>query len=92
MTNVSVTYIAFGSYSEISSQLMQLIGQGLLKCGRPFLWLIREGGTGEKDGGKLSCKDELEKQEKILSWCSRVEVLEHPSVGYFLTHYGWNLT
>ncbi|KAK4733984.1 hypothetical protein R3W88_008245 [Solanum pinnatisectum] len=78
----SVIYIAFGSYSEISSQLMEEIGQGLLKCGRPFLWME----------DKLSCKDELEMQGKILSWCSQVEVLKHPSVGCFLTHCGWNLT
>ncbi|KAG5588854.1 hypothetical protein H5410_049288 [Solanum commersonii] len=64
MTKESVIYIAFGSYSEISSQLMEEIGQGLVKCGRPFLWVIRE----EKEGGypeeKLTCKEELEKQRE----------------------------
>ncbi|XP_055812020.1 UDP-glycosyltransferase 75C1-like [Solanum dulcamara] len=88
----SVIYIAFGSYSEISSQLMEEIGQGLLKCGRPFLWVIRKGKNGEQLKEKLSCKDELEKQGKIVSWCSQVEVLKHPSVGCFLTHCGWNST
>ncbi|WMV48371.1 hypothetical protein MTR67_041756 [Solanum verrucosum] len=92
MTKESVIYIAFGSYSEISSQLMEEIGQGLIKCGRPFLWVIRE----EKEGGypeeKLTCKEELEKQEKIMRWCSQVEVLQHPSLGCFLTHCGWNST
>uniref|UniRef100_M1DKE9 Glycosyltransferase n=1 Tax=Solanum tuberosum TaxID=4113 RepID=M1DKE9_SOLTU len=88
----SVIYIAFGSYSEISSQLMEEIGHGLLKCGRPFLWVIREGQDGDKMEDKLSCKDELEEQGKIVSWCSQVEVLKHPSVGCFLTHCGWNST
>ncbi|KAG5632865.1 hypothetical protein H5410_004582, partial [Solanum commersonii] len=67
----SVIYIAFGSYSKISSQLMEEIGHGLLKCGRPFLWVIREGQDGDKMEEKLSCKDELEKQGKIVSWCSQ---------------------
>ncbi|KAH0730455.1 hypothetical protein KY289_001643 [Solanum tuberosum] len=88
----SVIYIAFGSYSEISSQLMEEIGHGLLKCGRPFLWVIREGQDGDKMEDKLSCKDELEEQGKIVSWCSQVEVLKHSSVGCFLTHCGWNST
>ncbi|KAJ8530774.1 hypothetical protein K7X08_023655 [Anisodus acutangulus] len=90
--NGSVIYIAFGSYAEISSQMMGEIGQGLLKCGRPFLWVIREGQNGEKPEEKLSCKDELEERGKIVRWCSQVEVLKHPSVGCFLTHCGWNST
>ncbi|KAG5568413.1 hypothetical protein H5410_064572 [Solanum commersonii] len=92
MTKESVIYITFDSYSDISSQLMEEIGQGLVKCGRPFLWVIRE----EKEGGypeeKLTCKEELEKQGKIVRWCSQVEVLQHPSLGCFLTHCGWNST
>ena len=57
----SLIYIAFGSYSKISTQLMEEIGHGLLKCGRPFLWVIREEQDGDKMEDKLSCKDELEK-------------------------------
>ena len=86
----SLIYIAFGSYSKISTQLMEEIGHELLKCGRPFLWVIREEQDRDKMEDKLSCKDELEKQGKIVSWCSQVEVLKHPSVGCFLTHCGWN--
>ncbi|KAM3327237.1 UDP-glycosyltransferase 75C1 [Capsicum chacoense] len=89
--NESVIYIAFGSYSEISSQLMEEIAQGLVKCGRPFLWVIREGKEGENQE-KLTCKEELEKQGRIVRWCSQVEVLQHPSLGCFLTHCGWNST
>nr|XP_019068257.1 crocetin glucosyltransferase, chloroplastic-like [Solanum lycopersicum] len=88
----SVIYIAFGSHSEISSQLLEEIGQGLLKCGRPFLWVIREGKDGYKIEEQLSGKDKLEMQGKMVSWCSQVEVLKHPSVGCFLTHCGWNST
>uniref|UniRef100_M1DGH4 Glycosyltransferase n=1 Tax=Solanum tuberosum TaxID=4113 RepID=M1DGH4_SOLTU len=57
----SIIYIAFDSYSKISNQLMEEIGQRLMKCGRPFLWVIREGQDKDKMEDKLSCKDELEK-------------------------------
>ncbi|OIT37258.1 PREDICTED: crocetin glucosyltransferase, chloroplastic-like isoform X1 [Nicotiana attenuata] len=90
--NKSVIYIAFGSYAEISNQWMEEIGQGLLKCGRPFLWVIRETLNGEKPEENLTCKDELEKIGRIVRWCSQMEVLKHPSVGCFLTHCGWNST
>ncbi|KAL0462193.1 UNVERIFIED_CONTAM: UDP-glycosyltransferase 75C1 [Sesamum latifolium] len=87
---LSVIYVAFGSYSEISKQQTEEIAKGLIKSGRPFLWVIR----GVENRGKLeeilSCGKDLEKQGKIVPWCTQVEVLSHPSVGCFLTHCGWN--
>ncbi|XP_058200950.1 crocetin glucosyltransferase, chloroplastic-like [Rhododendron vialii] len=81
----SVIYAAFGSYSPIAKQQLEEISQGLLACGRPFLWVVRA--TEEE---KLSCKEKLEQQGMIVPWCSQVEVLSHPSVGCFLSHCGWN--
>ncbi|KAL3329375.1 hypothetical protein AABB24_036457 [Solanum stoloniferum] len=92
MDKGSAIYIAFVSYSELSSQLIEEIDHGLLKCGRPFLWVIRKGKDGYKMENKLSCKDKLEKLGKIVSWCSQVDVLKHPFVGCFLTHCEWNST
>ncbi|KAG8371363.1 hypothetical protein BUALT_Bualt13G0079900 [Buddleja alternifolia] len=81
---LSVIYVAFGSYAEISKPQMEEIAKGLIKSQRPFLWVIR----GEEM--VFSCREELEKQGKIVGWCSQVEVLSHPSLGCFLTHCGWN--
>ncbi|XP_016445752.1 UDP-glycosyltransferase 75C1 [Nicotiana tabacum] len=86
--NASVVYVAFGSYTELPKQMMEEIAQGLLQSERPFLWVV----NGENTMENLSCKEELEKQGKIVSWCSQVEVLQHPSLGCFLTHCGWNST
>ncbi|KAJ8541952.1 hypothetical protein K7X08_016818 [Anisodus acutangulus] len=90
MPNASVVYVAFGSYSELSNQMMEEIAKGLVKSKRPFLWIIRDGEF--KSLTNLSCKEKLEKQGKIVSWCSQVEVLQHPSLGCFLTHCGWTST
>ncbi|XP_058200947.1 crocetin glucosyltransferase, chloroplastic-like [Rhododendron vialii] len=81
----SIIYAAFGSYSPIAKQQMDEIAQGLLACGRPFLWVVRA--TEEE---KLSYKEKLEQQGMIVPWCSQVEVLSHPSVGCFMSHCGWN--
>ncbi|XP_022740805.1 crocetin glucosyltransferase, chloroplastic-like [Durio zibethinus] len=89
----SVIYVSFGSLSLLAKPQMEELANGLLDTGRPFLWVIREGGVEQKEEEEgLSCQKELEKQGMIVPWCSQVEVLVHPSVGCFLTHSGWNST
>ncbi|XP_011020320.1 PREDICTED: crocetin glucosyltransferase, chloroplastic-like [Populus euphratica] len=88
----SVIYIAFGSISALSKPQKEEMARALLETGRPFLWVIRADRGEEKEEGKLSCNEELEKQGKIVPWCSQVEVLSHPSIGCFVTHCGWNST
>jgi anthocyanidin 3-O-glucoside 5-O-glucosyltransferase len=68
------------------------MARALLDTGRPFLWVIRTDGGEEKEEDKLSCTEELEKQGKVVPWCSQVVVLSHPSIGCFVTHCGWNST
>ncbi|KAL2247089.1 UNVERIFIED_CONTAM: UDP-glycosyltransferase 75C1 [Sesamum indicum] len=87
---LSVVYVAFGSYSELSKPQTEEIAKGLIKSGRPFLWVIRGVDNSEKLEEMLSCGKDLEKQGKIVPWCTQVEVLSHPSVGCFFTHCGWN--
>ncbi|KAJ6304101.1 hypothetical protein OIU77_017893 [Salix suchowensis] len=88
----SVIYISFGSISVVSKPQKEEMARALLDTGRPFLWVIRADGGEEKEEDKLSCREELEKQGKIVPWCSQVEVLSHPSIGCFVTHCGWNST
>nr|GMD65837.1 crocetin glucosyltransferase, chloroplastic-like [Ipomoea batatas] len=88
----SVIYVSFGSYSDHPITMVDQIAQALVESKMPFLWVLRETANGEKPEEKLSCKEELEKQGKIVGWCGQVEVLQHPSIGCFLTHCGWNST
>ncbi|XP_075508052.1 LOW QUALITY PROTEIN: anthocyanidin 3-O-glucoside 5-O-glucosyltransferase 1-like [Primulina tabacum] len=88
----SVVYVSFGSMFVLPKTQMEQIAKGLLDCGRPFLWVIRENehdGNNEDDQ-KWSHFEELERIGKIVRWCSQLEVLSHPSLGCFLTHCGWN--
>lgn len=88
---LSVVYVSFGSFMELSKRQMEEIARALLDCGHPFLWVIREKAKQEEEE-KLSCREELEKKGKIVKWCSQVEVLSHRSLGCFVTHCGWNST
>ncbi|MFS8008329.1 putative crocetin glucosyltransferase [Helianthus anomalus] len=89
----SIVYISFGSVITLSKKPKEAMAQGLLECGRPFLWVIRDYNQDEKDGeDEVSRMDELEQLGLIVPWCSQVEVMSHPSLGCFVTHCGWNST
>jgi hypothetical protein len=90
-----VIYMSFGTMLELTKRQMEEVARGLLGCGRPFLWVTRanENGEEEKEEDKfMSCREELEQKGMIVRWCCQVEVLSHPSLGCFVTHYGWNST
>ncbi|KAH6768352.1 hypothetical protein C2S51_013688 [Perilla frutescens var. frutescens] len=88
----SLVYVAFGSYTELSKPQMEEIAKGLITSGKPFLWVIRGSENKEKLDQLFSCREELEKQGKIVGWCNQLAVLAHPCVGCFVTHCGWNST
>ncbi|XP_049344458.1 UDP-glycosyltransferase 75C1 isoform X2 [Solanum verrucosum] len=91
----SIVYISFGSLLNLSRNQKEEIAKGLIEIKRPFLWVIRDQENikeVEKEEEKLSCMMELEKQGKIVPWCSQLEVLTHPSLGCFVSHCGWNST
>ncbi|KAI3807074.1 hypothetical protein L1987_22996 [Smallanthus sonchifolius] len=65
-------------------------GWVLVNSSHYFLWIIRA----DLVDGKLAVlpqelKDVIKDRGFIASWCSQEEVLNHPSVGGFLTHGGW---
>lgn len=87
----SVVYVNFGSLVVMSLQDLLELGWGLVNSNHYFLWIIRPDLV---DGKPAVLPQELEEAIKgkgfIGSWCSQEEVLNHPSVGGFLTHGGWN--
>ncbi|KAI7740489.1 hypothetical protein M8C21_022750 [Ambrosia artemisiifolia] len=85
---LSVVYASFGSLATLSMDQAEEMASGLLESGRPFLWVIREGGQ----AAKLSKIEVLKQKGMIVSWCSQVEVLNHQAIGCFVTHCGWNST
>ncbi|KAI3512947.1 hypothetical protein L1887_20270 [Cichorium endivia] len=86
----SVVYVNFGSLAVMSLQDLLELGWGLVNSNHYFLWIIR---TDMVDGGATVLPPEFEAAIKtrgfIRSWCSQEEVLNHPSIGGFLTHGGW---
>ena len=65
---------------------------GLANSNHYFLWIVRPdvvmgGDSLELPDGFL---EETKERGLLASWCPQQKVLDHPSVGAFLSHCGWN--
>ncbi|KAI3690944.1 hypothetical protein L2E82_49157 [Cichorium intybus] len=89
----SVIYVNFGSSTIMSLQDLTEFGWGLANSNHYFLWIIRSNViVGESAVLPPEFEDVIKKRGFIASWCPQEKVLNHPSVGGFLTHGGWGST
>ncbi|KAK9066812.1 hypothetical protein SSX86_014135 [Deinandra increscens subsp. villosa] len=89
----SVIYVNYGSHTMMSLQDVIEFSWGLINSGHYFLWIIR---SDVVKGESVVLPPEFEEHVKskgfIASWCPQEKVLNHPSIGGFLTHCGWGST
>ncbi|XP_058224805.1 anthocyanidin 3-O-galactosyltransferase 3GT6 [Rhododendron vialii] len=83
----SVAYIGFGSVATPPPVELAALAEALEARSTPFLWSLRDNFKQHLPEGFLKRTSEL---GKIVPWAPQVQVLEHRSVGVFLTHCGWN--
>ncbi|KAK4284560.1 hypothetical protein QN277_001377 [Acacia crassicarpa] len=98
----SVVYICFGSSTDFTEHQLRGIAMGLEACGQNFIWVVRERKKNEEergargqDQGQGWLPEGFEKRMEgkcliIRGWAPQVLILEHESVGGFVTHCGWN--
>ncbi|KAI9121441.1 hypothetical protein K1719_008474 [Acacia pycnantha] len=87
----SVVYVNYGSVTILSPEQLYEFAWGLANSKKHFLWIIRPDLV---NGGSVILSPEFVTEIKdrglIASWCDQEKVLNHPSIGCFLTHCGWN--
>jgi hypothetical protein len=87
----SVLYVNFGSITVMTQEKLVEFANGLANSKQNFLWIIRPDLVG---GGTAVLRSDFMTEIKgrgfIASWCPQEDVLNHASVGGFLTHCGWN--
>ncbi|VVA39337.1 Hypothetical predicted protein [Prunus dulcis] len=89
----SVLYVNFGSLAFISPEQLVEFGWGIANSKLPFFWVIRPDlVVGASSILPPEFVNETKERGLIASWCPQEQVLEHSSVGGFLTHSGWNST
>ncbi|KAJ3694157.1 hypothetical protein LUZ60_009637 [Juncus effusus] len=86
----SVIYISFGSMARMNKNQMEEISRALKETGHPYLWVVRKDNREELG----TVVEELVSNTNglVIEWGNQLEVLNHPSVGCFVTHCGWNST
>ncbi|CAO2047436.1 unnamed protein product [Urochloa humidicola] len=89
----AVVYVNFGSITVMTNEQLVEFAWGLANSGRQFLWIIRRDLV-KGDSAVLPPEFLAATADRGLmaSWCPQQEVLDHPAVGAFLTHSGWNST
>lgn len=98
----SVLYISFGSLARLPRGQLKEIASALESCDQPFIWVVgkifKSSETEEEDesdwlpDGFEQRTIETKKGLIIRGWAPQLLILEHKSVGGFMTHCGWNST
>lgn len=89
----SVVYVNFGSIIIMTPEQLTEFAWGLANSNHSFLWIIRHDlVVGESAMLPKEFVTETKGRGMIANWCSQEQVLNHPAIGGFLTHNGWNST
>ncbi|KAI8564904.1 hypothetical protein RHMOL_Rhmol03G0219000 [Rhododendron molle] len=98
----SVVFLCFGSLGLFTGEQLKEIAIGLERSGQRFLWVVRAPPTltpvllalPDPDLDSLLPDGFLDRTKErglvVQSWAPQVAVLQHDSVGGFVTHCGWN--
>ncbi|GLU09214.1 hypothetical protein SLE2022_260870 [Rubroshorea leprosula] len=92
----SVIYICFGSMVSFTPAQLKEIAMGLEASGQEFIWVVRKEKSSDEER-EYWLPEGFEKRMEgkgliIRGWAPQVLILEHPAVGGFVTHCGWNST
>lgn len=90
----SVVYVCFGTNSNFPASQLREIALGLEASGQEFIWVVKKN-KNDDDQQEDWLPEGYEKRMEgkgllIRGWAPQVLILEHESVGGFVTHCGWN--
>ncbi|KAK4401675.1 Scopoletin glucosyltransferase [Sesamum angolense] len=92
----SVVYVCFGSMASFTPAQLRETALGLEASGQDFIWVVRKGKNwqGEnEDWMPQGYEDRIKGKGLIIrGWAPQVMILDHPAIGGFVTHCGWNST
>ncbi|XP_065855981.1 UDP-glycosyltransferase 708G1-like [Euphorbia lathyris] len=93
----SVVYVSFGSRTAMSREQLRELGEGLVRSGSRFLWVVKDKKVDTEDEQGLDeiigsgLMEKMKENGMVLkNWANQEEILGHESIGCFMSHCGWN--
>ncbi|KAK1601312.1 hypothetical protein QYE76_000117 [Lolium multiflorum] len=89
----SVVYVSFGTATRFSPVELREISHGLDLSGKNFVWAISAGESTEwmpEGFAELTANVGDSHGFIIRGWAPQTLILNHPALGGFITHCGWN--
>ncbi|KAI3462513.1 hypothetical protein Pfo_019176 [Paulownia fortunei] len=106
--NESVIFVSFGSGGMLSAEQITELAWGLELSRQRFVWVVRPPTKGRVDDAFFGIDTDSDGTPYYLPdgfltrthdvgllvpmWAQQAEILNHPAVGGFLSHCGWNST
>ncbi|KAL8531958.1 hypothetical protein ACS0TY_008530 [Phlomoides rotata] len=106
--NESVIFVSFGSGGMLSAEQIIELAWGLELSQQRFVWVVRPPTVGRVDDSFFNMSSGSDCTPNYLpegflsrthsvgiivqNWAQQVEILNHPALGGFLSHCGWNST
>lgn len=87
----SVLFISFGSVAFSPPSQIEEIALGLEASSHKFLWVARPD-TEARSKFPEGFVERTKNKGLVIPWAPQLQVLNHPALGGFLTHCGWNST
>ncbi|KAM3333653.1 hypothetical protein ACQJBY_028639 [Aegilops geniculata] len=79
--------------TSFSPEQMRELARGLDLSGKNFVWVIANDGAGaSSDPCKPGGFPTTDRGYIVRGWAPQVLILNHPAIGVFVTHCGWNST
>lgn len=92
--NESVIYVNFGSLTRLPHAQLVELAYGLQHSGHSFIWVMRKKDESENEDSFLQeFEDNMKESRKgfiVWNWAPQQQILNHPAIGGFVTHCGWN--
>ncbi|CAK7322988.1 unnamed protein product [Dovyalis caffra] len=93
----SILYVSFGSRTALSRDQVRELGEGLVRSGIRFLWVVKDKKVDRQDNEELEevighglMEKVKEKGLVVKNWLNQEGILGHKAIGGFLSHCGWN--
>lgn len=85
--NSSVVYVSFGTAATPPPVELIALAEALEESGISFLWSLKDNAKSHLPCGFL---ERTTARGKVVPWTPQSKVLQHSSIGVFVTHCGWN--